>query len=181
MRALAAGVDAVFAPSTDIEERRARVWALLRTRALYRRIDRVQRTQRSEIVDRRQWLSHFLHDLKGQIGALAANVEYLARFAPDAGDAAARRLRRQHRRHARASSSRSRRRVRTVLDYDRFETGQLVPREDRFRLGEAAVEPIETLRRLAAMAERTPDGRRRRRRTANACCTAIASWSRARS
>ena len=60
--------------------------ALLRTRALYRRIDRLQRTQRSEIVDRRQWLSHFLHDLKGQIGALAANVEYLARFAPDASD-----------------------------------------------------------------------------------------------
>ena len=100
VRALAAGVDAVFAPSTDVEERRARVWALLRTRALYRRIDRLQRTQRSEIVDRRQWLSHFLHDLKGQIGALAANVEYLARFAPDAERRAARRIRRQHRRHA---------------------------------------------------------------------------------
>src|SRR4029078_4927307 len=83
VRALAAGVDAVFAPSTDIEERRARVWALLRTRALYRRIDRLQRTQRSEIVARRQWLSHFLHDLKGQIGALAANVEYLDRFSPE--------------------------------------------------------------------------------------------------
>ena len=35
-----------------------------------------------------------------------------------------------------------------MLDYDRFETGQLVPRETRFRLGEAAAEPIETLRRL---------------------------------
>jgi two-component system sensor histidine kinase VanS len=42
-----------------------------------------------------------------------------------------------------------------VLDYDRFETGQLVPREDRFRLGEVAAEPIETLRRLATMAERS--------------------------
>src|SRR5262245_36201255 len=86
VRALAAGVDAVFAPSTDVEERRARMWALLRTRALYRRIDRLQRNQRSEIVDRRQWLSHFLHDLKGQIGALSANVQYLARFAPETGD-----------------------------------------------------------------------------------------------
>jgi K+-sensing histidine kinase KdpD len=154
VRALAAGADAVFAPSTDVEERRARVWALLRTRALYRRIDRLQRSQRTEIVDRRQWLSHFLHDLKGQVGALAANVEYLARFAPDRSDPL----------HAEFAASVEDTRgifeqvkvaVRTVLDYDRFETGQLMPREDRFRLGEAAAEPIETLRRLAAMAERT--------------------------
>jgi K+-sensing histidine kinase KdpD len=154
VRALAAGVDAVFAPSTDIEEKRARMWALLRTRALYRRIDRLQRTQRSEIVDRRQWLSHFLHDLKGQIGALAANVEYLSRFAPDAGDP------RRGEFDASIDDTRGvfeqvKASVRTVLDYDRFETGQLVPREDRFRLGDAAAEPIETLRRLAEMAERT--------------------------
>jgi K+-sensing histidine kinase KdpD len=154
VRALSAGVDAVFAPSTDIEERRARLWALLRTRALFRRIDRLQRTQRSEIVDRRQWLSQFLHDLKGQIGALAANVEYLVRFAPDAGDPC----------HAEFAASIEDTRgiyeqvkaaVRTVLDYDRFETGQLVPKEERFRLGEAAAEPIEMLRRLASVAERS--------------------------
>jgi K+-sensing histidine kinase KdpD len=153
VRALAAGVDAVFAPNTDVEERRARVWALLRTRALYRRIDRLQRTQRNEIVDRRQWLSHFLHDLKGQIGALSANVEYLDRFAPDASDA----------RYTDFKSSIDDTRgifeqvkaaVRTVLDYDRIETGQLVPRDERFRMGEAAAEPIETLRRLAVMSER---------------------------
>ena len=154
VRALAAGVDAVFAPSTDIEERRARVWALLRTRALYRRIDRLQRTQRNEIVDRRQWLSHFLHDLKGQIGALSANVEYLDRFAPDPSDA------RYHDFKSSIEDTRGifeqvKAAVRTVLDYDRFETGQLVPRDDRFRLGEAAAEPIETLRRLAEMAERS--------------------------
>jgi K+-sensing histidine kinase KdpD len=127
---------------------------LLRTRALFRRIDRLQRTQRSEIVDRRQWLSQFLHDVKGQIGALAANVEYLVRFAPDAGDP----------RHADFTASIEDTRgiyeqvkaaVRTVLDYDRFETGQLVAKEERFRLGEAAAEPIEMLRRLASVAERS--------------------------
>jgi len=154
VRALAAGADAVFAPSTDVEERRARIWALLRTRALYRRIDRLQRTQRTEIVDRRQWLSHFLHDLKGQVGALAANVEYLARFAPDASDP------RQGEFVSSIDDTRGifeqvKASVRTVLDYDRFETGQLVPHEERFRLGEAAAEPIETLRRLAEIAERT--------------------------
>jgi K+-sensing histidine kinase KdpD len=154
VRALAAGVDAVFAPSTDVEERRARMWALLRTRALYRRIDRLQRTQRSEIVDRRQWLSHFLHDLKGQIGALSANIEYLARFAPGAGDPGRGEFEGSIE-DTRGIFEQLKAAVRTVLDYDRFETGQLVPREDRFRLGEAAAEPIETLRRLALMAERS--------------------------
>ena len=37
VRALAVGADAVFAPSTDVQERRARLWALLRTRALHKR------------------------------------------------------------------------------------------------------------------------------------------------
>ncbi len=45
--------------------------------------------------------------------------------------------------------------VRTVLDYDRFETGQLVPRHDRFLLAEAAVEILEELRRHAVMADKT--------------------------
>src|SRR6185437_11973051 len=46
------GVDAVFAPSTDAQERRARLWALLRTRALHRRAERSHRTQQTEIVER---------------------------------------------------------------------------------------------------------------------------------
>jgi K+-sensing histidine kinase KdpD len=154
VRALAAGVDAVFAPATDIEERRARMWALLRTRALYRRIDRLQRSRQTEIVDRRQWLSHFLHDLKGQIGALAANVEYLDRFAPDAADPRYTDFKASIE-DTRGIFEQLKASVRTVLDYDRFETGQLVAHEDRYRLGEAAAEPIETLRRLATMAERT--------------------------
>jgi K+-sensing histidine kinase KdpD len=153
VRALAAGADAVFAPNTDVEERRARIWALLRTRALYRRIDRLQRNQRSEIVDRRQWLSHFLHDLKGQIGALAANVEYLDRFSPEPADPRFADFRSSIE-DTRGIFEQVKAAVRTVLDYDRIETGQLVPRDERFRLGEAAAEPIETLRRLATMSER---------------------------
>src|SRR4029077_17024582 len=86
LRAFAAGADAIFAPSTDAQERRGRLWALLRTRALHRRVERRQRTQKSEIVERRHWLSLFLHDLKGQVAAIAANVDYLARFAPAPGD-----------------------------------------------------------------------------------------------
>src|SRR5216683_2668180 len=50
------GADAVFGPGTDAQERRTRLWALLRTRALYRQIEKKQRAQGSEIVERRRWL-----------------------------------------------------------------------------------------------------------------------------
>src|SRR6188768_1470423 len=154
VRAFEAGADAVFAPATDVDERRARMWALLRTRALFRRSERAQRTQTSEIVDRRQWLSQFLHDLKGQIGALAANVDYVAKFGPASDDP----------RRADFDDSvddahgifeQLKASVRTVIDYDRFESGQLVPKAERFDLRDAAVEAMTTLSRLAAMTERT--------------------------
>jgi len=153
LRALAVGADAVFVPSTDVQERRARLWALLRTRALYKRVDRRQRSQKSEIVERRYWLSHFLHDLTGQVAALAANVDFLSKFEPPVAD--------ERRRDfdesvsdARSVFEHLRATVRTVLDYDRFETGQLVPRQTRFVLGEAAVEVAEELRRHAVMADK---------------------------
>ena len=153
IHALAAGADAIFTPSTDVQERRARLWALLRTRALYREADRRQRTQKSEIVERRHWLSHFLHDLTGQVAALAANVDFMSKFAPPSDD---------RRRHdfdesvsdARGVFERLKATMRTVIDYDRFETGQLVPREARFVLGEAAAEVVEELRRHATMADK---------------------------
>ena len=154
VRAFEAGADAVFAPATEVDERRARMWALLRTRALFRRGERAQRTQTSEIVDRRQWLSQFLHDLKGQIGALAANVDYVAKFGPERGDP--RRadfddsVEDAHGIFEQLKAS-----VRTVIDYDRFESGQLVPKDERFELRDAAAEAITTLGRLAAMTERT--------------------------
>jgi signal transduction histidine kinase len=152
--ALAVGADAVFVPSTDAQERKARLWALLRTRALYKRVDRRQRSQKTEIVERRYWLSHFLHDLTGQVAALAANVDFISKFGPAAAD--------ERRRDfdesvsdARSVFEHLRSTVRTVLDYDRFETGQLVPRQGRFLLGEAAAEVMEELRRHSVMADKT--------------------------
>jgi DNA-binding response OmpR family regulator len=153
-RAFEAGADAVFAPGTDIDERRARMWALLRTRALFRRAERARRTQTSDIVDRRQWLSQFLHDLKGQIGALSANVDYVARFGPARGDPQRAdfddSVEDAHGIFEQLNAS-----VRTVIDYDRFESGQLVPKEERFDLRDAAAEAIASLRRLATMTGRT--------------------------
>ena len=153
VRALAVGADAVFAPSTDVQERRARLWALLRTRALHRRAERSQRTQQTEIVERRHWLSHFLHDLTGQVAALAANVDYLAKFAPPLDDPRRRDFD-ESVSDAEGVFERLKGTMRTVIDYDRFETGQLVPREGRMFLGETAAEVALELRRHAMIAEK---------------------------
>jgi K+-sensing histidine kinase KdpD len=153
VRALAVGADAVFAPSTDAQERRARLWALLRTRALHRRAERSQRSQQTEIVERRHWLSHFLHDLTGQVAALAANVDYLAKFAPPADDPRRRDFD-ESVSDAEGVFERLKGTMRTVIDYDRFETGQLVPREARMFLGETAAEVALELRRHALIAEK---------------------------
>ena len=153
VRALAVGADAVFAPSTDVQERRARLWALLRTRALHRRAERSQRTQQTEIVERRHWLSHFLHDLTGQVAALAANVDYLAKFAPPLDDPRRRDFD-ESVSDAQGVFERLKGTMRTVIDYDRFETGQLVPREGRMFLGETAAEVALELRRHAMIAEK---------------------------
>src|SRR3954469_9802113 len=153
LRALAAGADAVFAPSTDVQERRTRLWSLLRTRALYRSMERKQRAQGSEIVDRRRWLGHFLHDLQGQVAALNANVDFLAKLGPGPGDA----------RRAdfldsvedvRTVFAQLMTNVRTVQDYDRYETGQLVLQEGTFALGDVAAEVAEELRRHAGAADK---------------------------
>jgi signal transduction histidine kinase len=137
LRALAAGADAVFGPGTDAQERRTRLWALLRTRALYRKIERKQRAQGSEIVDRRRWLGYFLHDLQGQLAALNVNIEYLAKFGPPPGDRRADDFR-ESVADARTVFAQLLANVRTVQDYDRFETGLLVPQEVPLCLGDVA-------------------------------------------
>jgi K+-sensing histidine kinase KdpD len=155
LRALAAGADAVFSPSIDAQERRTRLWSLLRTRALYRRMERKQRSQGSEIVERRRWLSSFLHDLQGQVAALDANVDFLSRFGAPAGEA--------KRRHDFDDSLEDARTVlaqlmistRTVIDYERYDSGQLQVQPGSFALGELAAEVVEELRRHALAAERS--------------------------
>jgi signal transduction histidine kinase len=154
LRALAAGADAVFAPSTDAQERRTRLWSLLRTRALYRRMERKQRTQGSEIVERRRWLSHFLHDLQGQYAALNANVDFLSRFGPPAADTRRRDFD-ESVEDARTVFAQLMISARTVLDYERYETGQLVPQDGSFALGELAAEVVDELRRHALAADKS--------------------------
>jgi signal transduction histidine kinase len=161
LRALAAGADAVFGPGTDAQERRTRLWALLRTRALYRQLEKKQRAQGSEIVDRRRWLGHFLHDLQGQVAALNVNVEFLSKFAPNPatnpattkGDVRLENFL-ESIEDVRTVFAQLMANVRTVQDYDRYETNQLVPQETSLALGDVAADVAEDLRRQAIVAER---------------------------
>jgi signal transduction histidine kinase len=144
IRAVAAGVDAIFSPSVEAGERRSRLWALLRTRALFRRLDRKQRHQGTEIVERRRWFAYLLHDLQGSIGAMTANIEFLAQFAPPVGD----RRRRDFDESVQDAGivlDQLVHNVRTVLDFDGFEAGTLAPVVTPLRIGDLLRDVVDTL------------------------------------
>ena len=79
LQAFTAGADAVFTPGDDPAERRARLWALLRTQALFRRHERKRESQGLALRERGQWLGSFMHDLQNAVGALQANFDFLTR------------------------------------------------------------------------------------------------------
>jgi len=137
LSAIAGGADAVFSPAVDVTERRTRLWALLRTRALFRRLDRKQRRQGSELGERRRWVSYLMHDLQGALGALRANVDYLAQFAPAASDRRARDFR-EAVEDAATTFDQLLHNLRTVLAFDRFDGGSLAPIPKSARMSDVA-------------------------------------------
>ena len=78
-RAFSAGADAIFDETTPDTERRARVWALLRSHAIFRRTEARGRRIQGEAKDQQRWLGGFVHDLQNAVGSLQANFEFLAR------------------------------------------------------------------------------------------------------
>src|ERR1039457_1344255 len=83
--ALAAGADALFAPATSKEERRARLWALLRSQAIFRKLDGKREAQGNAICNKRRWVRGLVHDIQNSLGAIQANFEYIAQL-PDTRD-----------------------------------------------------------------------------------------------
>jgi signal transduction histidine kinase len=139
LRALAAGADAIFVPGTDEQERRTRLWALLRTQAIYRRQDKKQRSQGSAIQERRRWVGSLVHDLQSSIGALQANFEYLSQSARGRGRPASSDL--DECVHDTQTVFRQIvRGLRTVLDFERFEAGRMVLKNGPVLLGDVARE-----------------------------------------
>jgi signal transduction histidine kinase len=126
IRALATGVDAIFGPGMDELERQTRLWALLRSQALHRRLERRLDARGSTLKERGRWLGGFTHDVQNAVGALQANFEFLAQVAGRAGEGAvdvaecARETRQVFHQLARG--------FRTVQEYERFDSGRVVLR-----------------------------------------------------
>jgi signal transduction histidine kinase len=156
LRALAAGADAIFVPSTDEQERRTRLWALLRTQAIYRRQERKQRTQGAVIQERRRWVGSFVHDLQSSIGALQANFEYLSQALLGRGRPATPELD-ECLRDSRTVFKQVVRGLRTVLDFERFEVGRIVLRDAPVSLGELCETSKDELAWQASATGRTID------------------------
>jgi K+-sensing histidine kinase KdpD len=137
LRAVAAGADAIFVPGTDDQEKRTRLWALLRTQAIYRRQEKKQRNQGSAIQERKRWIGGFVHDLQSSIGALQANFDYLAQTAQSKSRAPTAEVE-ECIEDSQTVFRQLVRGLRTVLDYERFEAGKVTLRELPVVMGELA-------------------------------------------
>jgi K+-sensing histidine kinase KdpD len=154
LRALAAGADAIFVPGTDDQERRTRLWALLRTQAIYRRQEKKQRSQGSAIEERRRWIGNFVHDLQSSIGALQANFEYLAQVARAKGKTGGAELD-ECVNDSQTVFRQIVRGLRTVLDIERLEAGRISLRESAVVLGDVARDVKAELDWLASTTGKT--------------------------
>jgi len=120
LRALAAGADSIYSAESDLQEMRTRLWALLKTRALMRRTQRKQDRKDATIDQQRRWVGAFVHDLQSTLAAMRANHEFLAQKiqATDADT-------RECLFDSEVLYADIARGLRCVLDYERFEIGQL--------------------------------------------------------
>jgi K+-sensing histidine kinase KdpD len=145
LQALTAGADAVFAPGDDPAERRARMWALLRTQALFRRHERKRESQGLALRERGQWLGSFMHDLQNAVGALQANFDFLTRVGQSLlGRPAVRPTDLQEcSSETHALLRQLAQGLRTMQEYERFESG-------RVGLKEVLFSPVELLHEVCA-------------------------------
>jgi K+-sensing histidine kinase KdpD len=139
VRAVTAGADAMFSPATSVDERRARLWALLRTQALYRREEKKRVVQGAAIRDRRRWVGGLIHDLQNSVGAVQANFEFLAHELASLGRGSGESEEVEECvADCRALFRDMAHGLRTVLDYERFESDRVALREEQVFLSDLA-------------------------------------------
>jgi len=138
LSAVTAGADAVFSAATSVDERRARLWALLRTQVLYRREEKKRIVQGTAIRERRRWVGGLIHDLQNSIGAVQANFEFLAQELASAGRVSSKSEVEECVQDCRSLFRDMARGLRTVLDYERFESDRVALREEQVFLADLA-------------------------------------------
>jgi K+-sensing histidine kinase KdpD len=147
--ALAAGADALFSPATGKEERRARLWALLRSQAIFRKLDGRRQAQSSTIAEKRRWVRGLVHDVQNLLGAIQANFEYVAQFSLDP-DPAKRSDFDECIEETRCTFREMVRNLRTVLEFERFEAGDVVLKTSKVLLSEVCDAVCASLAPLAS-------------------------------
>ena len=138
LSAVTAGADAIFSPATSADERKARLWALLRTYMLYRREEKKRQVQGNSIRERRRWVGGLIHDLQNSIGAMQANFEFLAHELAAAGSVSSKTEVDECVQDCRALFRDMARGLRTVIEYERFESGRVSLREEQVQLADLA-------------------------------------------
>ena len=138
LRAVTAGVDASFSPATALEVRRARIWALLRTHALYRREEKKRVVQGTAMRERRRWVGGLIHDLQNSMGAVQANFEFLAHELALRDGASCKSEVDECVQDCRSLFRDMSRGLRTVVDYERFESDRVALREEQLFLADIA-------------------------------------------
>ena len=152
--ATAAGADAMFSPSTSREERRARLWALLRSQAIFRKLDGRRQAQSSAITEKRRWVRGLIHDIQNLLGAIQANFEYIAQRSSER-DGTTRLDFDECVEETRGTFREMVRNLRTVLEFERFEAGDVVLKPGKVNLSEVCDAVCASLGHAA-----TSDGKR---------------------
>jgi K+-sensing histidine kinase KdpD len=147
--AFAAGADALFSPGTSREERRARLWALLRSQAISRKLDSRRQAQSSTIAEKRRWVRGLIHDVQNLVGAIQANFEYVAQCCLD-HDPAKRSEFDECVEETRSTFREMVRNLRTVLEFERFEAGDVVLKTGKVLLSEVCDAVSASLAHLAS-------------------------------
>jgi K+-sensing histidine kinase KdpD len=138
LRAVTAGADAIFSPTASADARRARVWALLRTQVLYRREEKKHMVQGAAMRERRRWVGGLIHDLQNSMGAMQANFEFLAQELASLDRVSSKTEVDECVQDCRALFRDMARGLRTVVDYERFESDRVALREEQVFLADLA-------------------------------------------
>jgi K+-sensing histidine kinase KdpD len=146
--ALAAGADAIFSAATGKAERRARLWALLRSQAAFRRLDGKRQAQSSAISDKRRWVRGLIHDMQNSLGAVQANFEYVVAQS-DIRDKKLRAEFEECVRETRGTFREMVRNLRTVLEFERFQAGDVILKQEKVLLSEVCEAVCSSLGHLA--------------------------------
>jgi K+-sensing histidine kinase KdpD len=121
---------------------------------MFRRLDGKRQAQRLEICDKRRWVRGLVHDIQNSLGAIQANFDYVV-MQSEVRDKKLKADFDECVRETRSTVREMVRNLRTVLEFERFESGDVALREDKVLLSEVTQKVSTSLRHLAVSLHKT--------------------------